>query len=62
MSADRPDETTRREQGGFNPSRPQEKQMPQVGPMPTDDPRGKAKREVDKTDLEDAVKKTRKQI
>ena len=60
--ADSPDKTPGQDEGGYNPARPQEKEMPQVGPMPTDDPRGHAKSEVDKTDLEDAVKKTRKTI
>ena len=55
-------ETRDNDAGGFNPSRPKEKEMPQVGPMPTDDPSGKAKREVDKADLDEAVEKTRKQI
>jgi hypothetical protein len=31
------------EVGGFNPERRKEKKKEQVGPAPTDDPRGKAK-------------------
>ena len=31
------------EVGGFNPERRNEKKKEQVGPAPTDDPRGKAK-------------------
>jgi len=38
--------------GGFNPERRTEKEKPQVGPAPTDDPhhayRGEMKRKVDK--------------
>jgi hypothetical protein len=34
------------EVGGFNPERPQEKKKEQVGPAPTDDPRGKAKSDL----------------
>ncbi len=56
------DNTPNQDAGGFNTSRPTEKEMQQVGPVPTDDPRGKAKREVDETDLDEAVEKTRKQI
>ncbi len=43
------DENT--EVGGFNPERRVEKKKPQVGPAPTDDPRGKAG-----GDLEEKIK------
>lgn len=34
------------EVGGFNPERRNEKKKEQVGPAPTDDPRGRAKADI----------------
>ncbi len=45
------DENT--EVGGFNPERRNEKKKEQVGPAPTDDPRGRAK-----TDLKNKITET----
>ena len=36
------------EVGGFNPERRKEKKKAQVGPAPTDDPRGKAEPDLKK--------------
>lgn len=42
MSANKQKKQEEEEIGGFNPERRNEKPKPQVGPAPTDDPRGKA--------------------
>ena len=43
MARDRNTRSDREEQGGFNPDRPKKSSpMQPVGPMPTDDPKGKA--------------------
>jgi hypothetical protein len=46
-----------KEVGGFNPERHEEKPKTQVGPTPTDDPRGKATPE-----LKNKIDKKRKQV
>jgi hypothetical protein len=45
------------EVGGFNPERREEKSKTQVGPAPTDDPRGKAT-----PDLKNKIDKKRTQV
>lgn len=42
-------------EGGFNPDRPNQKPRQTVGPLPTDDPHGKAKAGL-KTELENEGK------
>jgi hypothetical protein len=47
------------EVGGFNPERRVEQKKTQVGPAPTDDPRGKAGADVTKKNIEEKSGKLR---
>lgn len=46
----------KKEVGGFNPERRTEKKKPQVGPAPTDDPRGKAHEDIQRKIEEAALR------
>jgi hypothetical protein len=54
---DKPKDDHEHEVGGFNPERREEKPKTQVGPAPTDDPRGKAM-----SDIENKIDQKRTQV
>jgi hypothetical protein len=45
-------------EGGFNPDRPKRPSIEQVGPLPTDDPKGKATPSLEK-ELKDKADRSR---